>query len=108
MYSPLKITLSVGTLQYKVAIGPYKYGCRISAKMGGLGGVTNYIEICRDVRKIWDGFFDSNHKYGCGISAKNGGGGRGGVTTYIEVCRDVRKIWGGFFSTQIINMGVVF
>ena len=24
--------------------------------------------VYRDVRKIWDGFFDSDYKYGCGIA----------------------------------------
>ena len=33
--------------------------------------VNAYIHIVvnRDVRKIWDGFFDSDYKYGCGILA---------------------------------------
>ena len=33
-------------------------------------GVTAYIVVYRDARKIWGGFFDSNYKYGCGILAK--------------------------------------
>ena len=38
--------------------------------MPGGGGVTAYIVVYRDVRKIWGGFFDLNYKYGCGSLAK--------------------------------------
>ena len=31
------------------------------------GGNFLYIVVYKDVRKIWGGFFDSDHKYGCGI-----------------------------------------
>ena len=33
-------------------------------------GVNAYLMVYRHVRKIWGGFFYSNHKYGCGILMK--------------------------------------
>ena len=40
----------------------------MSATHPGVGGNCLYSD--KDVRKIWDGFFDLNYKYWCGILAK--------------------------------------
>ena len=67
---------------------------------GGGTGVTAYIEVYKDVRKIWGGFLDSSYKYGYGILTNI-------INKHLKIVIFRLKIIDlGLNLAKIINMGL--